>query len=138
MLRKMRIKMRSENFQRLIDKYGEGRLNVGVDGEEFLYFFSEGQEYIAYENGDIAELYQEDRKTDNFAEAWGWGNDKGEGYSIGEEYQSPIEAAQSDGLTCIIQISTDGSVLGYKEDGSAIVVCDSHGPWAVDVTDYME
>jgi hypothetical protein len=137
MLSERIVKMRSKNFQRLIDKYGEDRINVGVDGEEFLYFFSEGQEYIAYENGDIAELY-EDKKTDNFIEAWRWGNDKGEGYSIGEEYQSPMEAAQSDGLTCIIQISTDGSVLGYKEDGSAIVVCWSHGPWAVDVTDYME
>ena len=44
----------------------------------------------------------------------------------------------SKGLTCIIQISTDGSVLGYDSEGRAIVVCDSHGPWAVDVTDYME
>jgi hypothetical protein len=137
MLRKRRVKMRSENFQRLIDKYGEERLNVGVDGEEFLYFFSEGQEYIAYENGDIAELY-EDNKTDNFIEAWRWGNDKGEGYSIGKEYHSPMQAAQSEGLTCIIQISTDGSVLGYDSEGRVIVVCDSHGPWAVDVTDYME
>jgi hypothetical protein len=53
--------MRSENFQRLIDEYGEDGLNVGVDGEEFLYFFYEGKEYIAYEDGDIAECLNENR-----------------------------------------------------------------------------
>jgi hypothetical protein len=77
-------------------------------------------------------------KTDSFMEAWIYGNNKGNGYSIGEEYHSPMQAAQSEGLSCIIQISKDGSVLGYDCDGRVIVVCWSQGPWAVDVTDYME
>lgn len=45
--------MRANNFQELIDEYGEDELYVGVDGEEYLYFKKDGKEYIAYEDGDI-------------------------------------------------------------------------------------
>lgn len=47
--------MRSEKFQELIDKYGEDDLWVGLDGEEYLFFESEGKDYIAYEDGYVAE-----------------------------------------------------------------------------------
>lgn len=77
-------------------------------------------------------------KTECFVEAWRRGNDNGEGYIIGEEHETPLQAAKKGGLECIIQVSQEGSVLGYDSDGRAIVVCDLHGPWAVDVTDYMD
>jgi hypothetical protein len=48
--------MRSKKFQELIDEHGEDELHVGVDGTEFLYFYEDGIEYIAYEDGDVEEL----------------------------------------------------------------------------------
>ena len=48
--------MRSEKFQELINEHGDENLNVGVDGDEYLYFTKDGKDYIAYDDGDVEEL----------------------------------------------------------------------------------
>lgn len=65
--------------------------------------------------------------------AWRHGNDNGNGWGIGLPGMTPMEAAEDYGLIEIETISGDGCVVGCDGDGTAVVVCDSNGPWAVTV-----
>lgn len=78
---------------------------------------------------------------------WAWGNNNGEGYSCGnpsskcesgcccggqDEACKPEAAAIHEGWE-IVARTTSGDVLCRKECGNYVMVCDSNGPWAVDV-----
>ena len=68
--------------------------------------------------------------TDKLA-AWVAANNNGEGYAVGDESQTPLQAAQSDGLA-VLDTSGD-DVLAADSAGSLVMICDLHGPWACSV-----
>jgi hypothetical protein len=67
----------------------------------------------------------------DYAKIWRKGNDKGEGYAVGEEHDS-INEIDEIGELIIHSEDNDGFAV-YCDDGSEVVVADSNGPWAVDV-----
>lgn len=67
--------------------------------------------------------------------AWSDGNDQGAGYAIGQEGQTPYEAAVEAGLT-VIHVTEDGIAIAEGVLGGYTVI--APGPWAVDVPDSEE
>lgn len=63
---------------------------------------------------------------------WREGNDRGDGYAVGDEKHSPSQAAEAEGWT-IIEVDAAGRALCDRCDNQLTLICDSHGPWAVDV-----
>lgn len=61
---------------------------------------------------------------------WRDGNNSGIGFAAGEEHHNPADAAAAEGYTEIESISPEGNVA-CKNSNETIVICDSHGPWAV-------
>lgn len=64
---------------------------------------------------------------------WNNGNDNGQGWAIGDDNMTPTEAALEHGLVDVHDIDCEGNVVGMDDDGNLVVVCDSHGPWAVTI-----
>jgi len=64
---------------------------------------------------------------------WRRGNDRGDGYEVGNEKDSPSRAARREGWT-VVDTDVD-AVLATKRNGKMVVIADSNGPWAVDVSD---
>jgi hypothetical protein len=66
-------------------------------------------------------------------EAWHRGNDAGQGFSVGEEDQSPREAAESEGWRILASEYGTDLVLAEKPNGDWVIVAYSvrNGPWAV-------
>jgi hypothetical protein len=77
---------------------------------------------------------KKERQMSDLMNMWRKGNDAGKGFAVGEETDSPSEAAEREGYENILVISPEGNVI-CNDDDRSIVVCDSHGPWAVDITD---
>lgn len=68
------------------------------------------------------------------ASLWDSGNNAGAGYSVGESYDSPWEAAEREEFTDIrtFDTSTSTSHCVVARDGDRwVAICDAHGPWAV-------
>jgi hypothetical protein len=66
------------------------------------------------------------------------GADAGEGQEIGEEKDSPAQAAEREEWTVIRAIWEDTNepgtpVLADDGAGALYVICETHGPWAVRV-----
>lgn len=63
---------------------------------------------------------------------WGIANAEGRGRPVGDDSDTPDEAARRIGLTDIRTISTHdgGMVAGLDADGCLIAIADSYGPWA--------
>lgn len=75
--------------------------------------------------------------TEELLNAWREGNDAGYGYAVGDEKDTPEEAARAEGLEQVTQIDCTGVVAAvYVFD--IVVICDADGPWAVDVGDCLE
>lgn len=77
------------------------------------------------------------RGLNEFAEkellsAWSEGNTLGNGYAIGQEGQTPYEAALDAGLT-VIHVTEDGIAIAEGVVGGYTVI--APGPWAVDVSE---
>lgn len=70
-------------------------------------------------------------------DAWRHGNDAGEGYAVGEDNQSPSEAADEDGLLEQGNLDPTGNIVAVSGD-RVIAICDHNGPWAVDITDALD
>ena len=71
---------------------------------------------------------------DDLMDQWHMANRDGEGYGIGEENSAPEEAVLAEGWEVIAR-HVERTVLARKLDGTYVVVCDSGGPWCVDVED---
>lgn len=69
--------------------------------------------------------------SDSDIAAWRAGNDSGDGYAVGEDSDTPEQAARRDGLE-IVEVDDEGRVLAHA-DGRRIIICDANGPWAVRV-----
>lgn len=63
---------------------------------------------------------------------WKEQSNKGEGYEVGHETDTPYQAAKREGYE-IIYVDNIGSVLA-KDNDKLVVICDLHGPWACVVT----
>lgn len=63
--------------------------------------------------------------------AWRKGNNKGDGYPIGNDNDTPEKAAKR-AKKKIVDKSSAGCVLCQSSSGYT-VICDSNGPWAVDI-----
>lgn len=70
-------------------------------------------------------------------DAWRAGNNAGDGLAIGEDDDTPQAAVESTTMTHQGDLTPDGAVVA-SDHGRVIVVCDSNGPWAVDVTDKFD
>jgi len=66
---------------------------------------------------------------DEYIRAWRIGNDNGDGFSVGDEEDSPLEAAEEAGFTDIEEDEI-GQVLCSDGD-DLVVIRDHNGPWAV-------
>lgn len=67
--------------------------------------------------------------SEEYIKAWRIGNDKGNGYAVGDDDMSCSQAAEHEGYTDIEEDET-GQVLAT--DGEDLVVIrDANGPWAV-------
>lgn len=68
---------------------------------------------------------------------WQRGNDDGSGFSVGEETDTPTEAAEREGWEILAEIGQTGTgngpcVLAYAgAQDRNIAICDSNGPWGV-------
>lgn len=60
---------------------------------------------------------------------WRAGNAGGEGYAVGDDGDTPEQAARREGLE-IVEVDDEGRVLAHA-DGRRIIICDANGPWAV-------
>ena len=70
-------------------------------------------------------------------DAWSRGNDRADGYPIGEKTMTPWEAAEDEGLEDIRTFdgpNTLGTCVVGRDGGKWIAICDVYGPWAVDIT----
>jgi hypothetical protein len=66
--------------------------------------------------------------------AWRRGNDAGEGYAVGSDDDTPREAAESELLEDIQEITSDG-VVACVDGHKIVVIADSNGAWAVPIKD---
>lgn len=71
-----------------------------------------------------------DSKIDSL---WSEGNNAGDGYAVGEATMEPFEAAEAEGFT---DIRTTGHGVVARNGDRWVAICDSHGPWAVDIPDH--
>ena len=69
--------------------------------------------------------------------AWRAGNDAGHGEAVGAVNHSPREAAEDDEYDVVrtfdTGMTTSQAVIAWDGD-NLIAICDSNGPWAVDIT----
>jgi hypothetical protein len=63
---------------------------------------------------------------------WRQGNDAGEGYAVGGDDDTPREAAESELLEDIQEITPDG-VVACVDGHKVVVIADCNGPWAVTI-----
>jgi hypothetical protein len=68
--------------------------------------------------------------------AWRRGNDSGNGFGVGDENDSPAEAALRAGWTVLLD-AADG-VVAKDAEGRTVIVCDCYGPWGVYAVDAMQ
>jgi hypothetical protein len=65
---------------------------------------------------------------------WSEVNAAGNGYGVGLETQTIAEAVASEGWTIIEENNdTEPFIHCKKIDGTEVMVCDLHGPWACDL-----
>lgn len=67
--------------------------------------------------------------SEEYLRAWNIGNDNGQGYSVGDAEDTPLEAAEAEGYTDIEEDET-GQVL-CSDGCDLVVIRDHNGPWAV-------
>ena len=68
--------------------------------------------------------------------AWDAGNNAGEGYAVGEDGMTPLQAAEHEEMDDIRTCNTHGSTghCVIARDGAKwVAICDANGPWAVDI-----
>jgi hypothetical protein len=71
-------------------------------------------------------------------DAWRAGNNAGDGFALGSIDDAPQAAVESTNtMTHQGDLTPDGAVVA-SDHGRVIVVCDSNGPWAVDVTEMFD
>lgn len=68
-------------------------------------------------------------------QAWELGQQKGEGFAIGEDNDLPNIALTKEGYELITEIN--GMVIGTDWLNKIVVVTSFYGPWAVDITDNL-
>lgn len=66
---------------------------------------------------------------EEFIRAWNVGNNNGEGFEVGEQTDTPFQAAEREGYTEIEEDET-GQVLATDFE-DLIVIRNCNGPWAV-------
>lgn len=69
--------------------------------------------------------------------AWNKGNNSGNGFAVGEDNYSPLTAAEAESYEILSNDGFDNPVVCADGD-RVIAICDSNGPWAVDITDLIE
>lgn len=71
--------------------------------------------------------------------AWRVGNNAAMGFALGKIGNSPHEAVDAaDDMACAGSVDSEGSVVAVTDRGQIMVVCDSYGPWAVNVSRYFD
>jgi len=68
-------------------------------------------------------------------DAWQRGFNQGAAYVAGYSDDTPERAASDMGLEEYGEFDREGNVSGTTTDGRVIVICNYHGPMAVDVTE---
>lgn len=71
--------------------------------------------------------------SESLIKKWHMGNDNGEGYPIGDEDMTPLEAAEYDDLA-VIDDDCYGNVVAAYDETHLVVIRDHNGPWAVTVS----
>ena len=67
--------------------------------------------------------------SEEYIRAWRIGNDAGDGYAVGDEDMTPLQAAEDEGYTDIEEDEI-GQVLCTDGD-DLVVIRDHNGPWAI-------
>jgi len=68
---------------------------------------------------------------DEYLRAWRIENDKGHGFAVGDNTQTPKEAAEAEGFTEIEYLDPEHNVV-CSDNEDLIVICEcGGGPWAV-------